>query len=92
MQHPSCFKVKLLMNPSLVIIKHFNCDQDEHAGEDTDKINTKLLKPFISRKKWQVSALAQAWYLSSYCFILLLVSLYITLTTFSSCLKTNPIV
>ncbi|XP_076009237.1 obscurin [Genypterus blacodes] len=29
--------------------------QDEHVGEDTDEINTKLLKPFISRRKWQRS-------------------------------------
>ncbi|XP_039666656.1 obscurin isoform X9 [Perca fluviatilis] len=29
--------------------------QDEHAGEDTDEINTKTLKIFISKRKWQRS-------------------------------------
>ncbi|KAM7012432.1 obscurin [Tautogolabrus adspersus] len=29
--------------------------QDEHAGEDTDEINTKILKVFISKRKWQRS-------------------------------------
>ncbi|XP_070765008.1 obscurin [Enoplosus armatus] len=29
--------------------------QDEHAGEDTDEINTKSLKVFISKRKWQRS-------------------------------------
>uniref|UniRef100_A0A3Q2Z789 Obscurin, cytoskeletal calmodulin and titin-interacting RhoGEF a n=2 Tax=Hippocampus comes TaxID=109280 RepID=A0A3Q2Z789_HIPCM len=29
--------------------------QDEHAGEDTDEINTKGLKLFISKRKWQRS-------------------------------------
>ncbi|XP_053721724.1 obscurin isoform X1 [Synchiropus splendidus] len=29
--------------------------QDEHAGEDTDEINTKALKTFISKRKWQRS-------------------------------------
>ncbi|XP_061635168.1 obscurin [Phyllopteryx taeniolatus] len=29
--------------------------QDEHAGEDTDEINTKGLKVFISKRKWQRS-------------------------------------
>ncbi|KAM7409839.1 hypothetical protein PAMA_001372 [Pampus argenteus] len=29
--------------------------QDEHAGEDTDHINTKSLKVFISKRKWQRS-------------------------------------
>ncbi|KAM3876175.1 obscurin [Diretmus argenteus] len=29
--------------------------QDEHAGEDTDDINTRSLKGFISRRKWQRS-------------------------------------
>ncbi|KAM3620450.1 uncharacterized protein V6R79_023680 [Siganus canaliculatus] len=29
--------------------------QDEHAGEDTDDINTKSLKFFISKRKWQRS-------------------------------------
>ncbi|KAK2835495.1 hypothetical protein Q5P01_015979 [Channa striata] len=29
--------------------------QDEHAGEDTDEINTKNLKGFISKRKWQRS-------------------------------------
>ncbi|XP_067369922.1 obscurin [Channa argus] len=29
--------------------------QDEHAGEDTDEINTKNLKVFISKRKWQRS-------------------------------------
>ncbi|XP_037625810.1 obscurin isoform X8 [Sebastes umbrosus] len=29
--------------------------QDEHAGEDTDEINTKILKIFISKRKWQRS-------------------------------------
>ncbi|XP_078141769.1 obscurin [Centroberyx gerrardi] len=29
--------------------------QDEHAGEDTDEINTRSLKVFISRRKWQRS-------------------------------------
>lgn len=32
-----------------------NCAQDEYAGEDTDEINTKSLKVFISKRKWQVS-------------------------------------
>ncbi|XP_044055731.1 obscurin isoform X3 [Siniperca chuatsi] len=33
-----------------------NTDQkDEHAGEDTDEINTKSLKVFISKRKWQRS-------------------------------------
>ncbi|XP_026201009.1 obscurin isoform X5 [Anabas testudineus] len=29
--------------------------QDEHAGEDTDEINTKNLKAFLSKRKWQRS-------------------------------------
>ncbi|KAI4798807.1 hypothetical protein KUCAC02_020466 [Chaenocephalus aceratus] len=29
--------------------------QDEHAGEDTDEINTRTLKIFISKRKWQRS-------------------------------------
>ncbi|KAE8294142.1 Obscurin [Larimichthys crocea] len=29
--------------------------QDEHAGEDTDEINTKNLKVFMSKRKWQRS-------------------------------------
>ncbi|XP_074523985.1 obscurin [Halichoeres trimaculatus] len=29
--------------------------QDKHAGEDTDEINTKILKLFISKRKWQRS-------------------------------------
>ncbi|XP_031719721.1 obscurin [Anarrhichthys ocellatus] len=29
--------------------------QDEYAGEDTDEINTKTLKSFISKRKWQRS-------------------------------------
>ncbi|XP_026160421.1 obscurin isoform X2 [Mastacembelus armatus] len=29
--------------------------QDDHAGEDTDEINTKILKAFISKRKWQRS-------------------------------------
>ncbi|KAM9848902.1 obscurin [Aulostomus maculatus] len=29
--------------------------QDEHVGEDTDEINTKSLKVFISKRKWQRS-------------------------------------
>ncbi|TMS20369.1 Obscurin [Larimichthys crocea] len=29
--------------------------QDEHAGEDTDEINTKSLKVFMSKRKWQRS-------------------------------------
>lgn len=29
--------------------------QDEHAGEDTDEINTKSLKAFIQKRKWQRS-------------------------------------
>ncbi|XP_070410268.1 obscurin isoform X2 [Nothobranchius furzeri] len=29
--------------------------QDEHAGEDSEKINTKTLKVFISKRKWQRS-------------------------------------
>ncbi|XP_059196374.1 obscurin [Centropristis striata] len=29
--------------------------QDEHAGEDTDEINTKTLKIYISKRKWQRS-------------------------------------
>ncbi|TNN89356.1 Obscurin [Liparis tanakae] len=29
--------------------------QDEYAGEDTDEINTKTLKNFISKRKWQRS-------------------------------------
>lgn len=29
--------------------------QDEHAGEDTDEINTKTLKAFMSKRKWQRS-------------------------------------
>ncbi|XP_034386307.1 LOW QUALITY PROTEIN: obscurin [Cyclopterus lumpus] len=29
--------------------------QDEHAGEDTEEINTKILKIFISKRKWQRS-------------------------------------
>ncbi|KAM9358122.1 obscurin isoform 2-T2 [Symphorus nematophorus] len=29
--------------------------QDEHAGEDTDEINTRSLKIFISKRKWQRS-------------------------------------
>ncbi|XP_039984506.1 obscurin [Xiphias gladius] len=29
--------------------------QDEHAGEDTDEINTRSLKVFISKSKWQRS-------------------------------------
>ncbi|XP_026016073.1 obscurin isoform X7 [Astatotilapia calliptera] len=29
--------------------------QDEHAGEDTDEINTRSLKAFISKRKWQRS-------------------------------------
>ncbi|CAJ1060641.1 LOW QUALITY PROTEIN: obscurin [Xyrichtys novacula] len=29
--------------------------QDEHAGEDTDEINTKTMKAFMSKRKWQRS-------------------------------------
>ncbi|KAM9762435.1 obscurin isoform 2-T2 [Menidia menidia] len=32
--------------------------QEEHAGEDTDEINTRSLKAFISKRKWQRSLTA----------------------------------
>lgn len=35
-----------------------DCVQYEHAGEETDEINTRSLKVFISKMKWQVSHLS----------------------------------
>lgn len=46
---------KLLLRHTSKNTNLCNCAQDEHAGEDTDEINTKSLKVFISKRKWQVS-------------------------------------
>lgn len=43
----------------LRIQAYCKCVQDEHAGEDTDEINTRNLKAFISKRKWQVSSLTE---------------------------------